>query len=512
MAGAGFANGQLTDMVAVGRVSPRSAWLWVRSGQPGNIRIEWAGTNRTEMLLTSIDARDHGDRDLTLIVRIPGDAADGLEPSRKYRFRVVREDDAYLLGEGGFNTPPEPSVGPDGQFCFAVMSCHQPFDANGMLLDAASRMLEAVRDRLAQRDAKYVLMVGDQMYADFPEPLSLFNEAHFKRVAPAGKITILDCAAAEVRRLYQERYRAFWNQPSWRKLHSDRPCYPILDDHDIVDNWGSRTDRPTEKWRAFSEGARAAYFDYQGSRAVASSPDGIPNSFHYSFEWGDTATFVFDLRSSRTPGPEGRLLAGGQLGDFEAFLVEHQNAPVLFLVFSVPLFHIPQYVAKTLERLPLPDAEDFSDRWSSAAHCRDRDRLLDIIKRHQKENPLQRVVLLSGDIHIGCAHMIRWRGTEARLYQLVSSPITHATSPLYANASKLMMRMRKTLHSRDGEPVGTVRSVPGEMRGMKNPYCRLNVGIVQIRNPKHLGDPCVKFELHGWHNGELELVYRSLEL
>jgi alkaline phosphatase D len=507
MTAARFKTAPLTDMVAVGLVSPRSVRLWLRSGRPGPVDIEWSridgsGADRTTVEITSAD---EGDR--TAVVTLPGGAGRDFVPRSRYRFRVEHAA-GQLLGEGEFETPPEASDPPSG-FCFAVLSCHQPFDEAGAPLERATRMLEAARECLAERGAKYVLMVGDQMYADFPAALSLFDQTHFATVAPAGRRGILDCTAAEIRRLYQERYRVFWNEPAWKKLQSDLPCYPILDDHDLVDNWGSRDDRSTEGWRALGEGARAAYYDYQGSRVLDLGRDGIPASFHFSFEWGPTATFVFDLRSSRTPGPEGRLFASDQQADFEAFLARQRDTPVIFLVLSVPIVHVPRTLARICERLPIGDAEDFSDRWSSSAHCRDRDHLLVVIERHQSANPQQRVVLLSGDIHIGCAHVIQWRGTANRLYHFVSSPVTHATSALYATASRLMMRMRRTLRSSDGRRIASIRLVEGERRGQENPCCRLNIGMIEVDATDRHAGARLRFDLYGLTERRLARVYRS---
>jgi alkaline phosphatase D len=74
-------------------------------------------------------------------------------------------------------------------------------------------------------------------------------------------------------------------------------------------------------------------------------------------------------------------------------------------VLSVPIIHLPKLAAKIAARVT-PSGEDFSDRWSSGGHIRDRDRVLKILHEHQTQHPFQQVVLLSGDIHIGCVHKI----------------------------------------------------------------------------------------------------------
>jgi len=55
-------------------------------------------------------------------------------------------------------------------------------------------------------------------------------------------------------------------------------------------------------------------------------------------------------------------------------------------------------MAKLVAQLPPPN-EDFSDRWSSGAHIRDRDWVLKTLLRLQNSHPRQRLVLLSGDTH-----------------------------------------------------------------------------------------------------------------
>jgi Cu/Zn superoxide dismutase len=322
-----------------------------------------------------------------------------------YRFQVVHIESGREIGSGRFETAPASSKDAPERFSFAIMSCNQPFNKNGGISRSSTRMLKALRRCLADHDVKYILMMGDQMYTDYPKPISLFHPAYFQQIAPPGRKQIQDCSAEEVRRLFQDRYRWFWNLPEWLAIHRDYPTLPILDDHDIVDNWGSDPAHATPLWHTFGEGARMAYSDYQGSRTRAFAHAGT-GSFHYSFSYGHSATFVMDHRSQRLAGATGRIYSPEQHLDLKKFLAAHTEKKVLFLLLSVPAIHLPRFVSKVAARLT-HSGEDFSDRWSTGAHIRDRDRLFELIHDHQRRNPRQKLILLSGDIHIGCAHQIQ---------------------------------------------------------------------------------------------------------
>jgi phosphodiesterase/alkaline phosphatase D-like protein len=149
-------------------------------------------------------------------------------------------------------------------------------------------------------------MIGDQMYSDYPPELSLLNECYFPQVAPPGRGKLQDCTPGEVRTLYQQRYRLFWNIPEWKVIQAEWPCYMIWDDHDIIDNWGSDPAHQRTPWLSVGEGAQQAYYDYQGSRVL---PVPHRNAFHYSIKFGSLANFLMDIRAERRAGKNGRLFS-----------------------------------------------------------------------------------------------------------------------------------------------------------------------------------------------------------
>jgi alkaline phosphatase D len=504
-----FANTPLQNMVAVGLVEARAVRLWMRSERTGNLHLRWwpdgdaQACSQVDICVPVTNACDN-----TLSVRIPDDfpSTQPLTPLRPYRFRVTHEADGQLVGEGRFTTTPERPEDTPARYAIALMSCNQPFDEHGVLTAPSDQMLRATYRCLQAHNTKLVLTVGDQMYADSPPQLSLWNPAHFAAVAPATTTCLHECTAAEVRRLYQHRYRQFWSSPAWQAIHADYPCYPILDDHEIVDNWGSKPDHQQPQWQAIGEGARAAYLDYQGSRVLPTDRR-IPASFDYTAAYGNFGLFVMDLRSNRTAGATGRLFSEAQAAALQCFLRQHRDKKCLGIVLSVPVVHLPRPLVNMVGHLTRW-SEDFADRWASGAHIRDRNRLLHMLYTHQQSYPAQRLVLLSGDIHIGCVHELRWHPHGPRLYQLVSSGITNDIGWLMQSLSKLVVRCNRRVAT-DNALRAQVRLLRGVARQRQNPYGGLNVGMLEIETPTPNADPQLRFLLYS-HRGESPVcVYRS---
>lgn len=505
-----FYNQPLDNMVAVGAVEPRSVRLWVRSAHPGILTVSWWPEDEVHRVAQGdVCISETNTRDNTCSVKVPEDfpPALSLVPRRSYRFRIMHRDHGTCIGSGRFETAPERPEATPTRFALALMSCHQPFADNGVLLPQSEQMLRATYRCLQAHNTKLVFTVGDQMYTDSPPSLSLFNAAHFSTVAPPGRQCIYACTTAEVRRLYQRRYRHFWNMPAWQALHADFPCYPILDDHEIVDNWGSRPDHRTSEWRAIGEGARAAYMDYQGSR-VGPWNETLSESFHYTVTYGNMGVFVMDLRSTRTAWDGGQLFSEAQGLALRRFLHEQCDKACVCIVLSVPVIHLPHIPVRVAGYLAQWH-EDFADRWSTGAHRRDRDRLLQWIAAHQRQYPEQRMVLLGGDIHIGSVHELRWAQQDLALYQLISSGITNDTGALIQGLSTLLIRLNRHMTTDDGTLRAKVRLLKGSKGQRRNPYGGLNVGILEMETPTPGARPTLRFYLYSHRGEEPVCVYRS---
>ena len=121
-----FEKNQLVNMIAVGKVTPRSVRLWMRSDVPGKHRIEIKPYNRKEprVTVTTTIPRNRS-TDYTHSVLYPNDFPDGkpLRPSSRYNYRIVRVSDGTPLGEGRFAVETvEPCFAPaPGQ----VLACYR---------------------------------------------------------------------------------------------------------------------------------------------------------------------------------------------------------------------------------------------------------------------------------------------------------------------------------------------------------------------------------------------------
>ncbi len=460
-------------MIAVGAVGTRSVRLWARA--PGARRVlvevepEVGPPVRAAVTVPVAPEADH-----TVAFTVPDDApgAPRLDPGRSYAVRVLT-DAGDLVGEGRFRTAREPG---DGRIAFAVASCHQPFDGDGRLVPDSVRMLEGARAALDAHDVDFVLLVGDQIYVDHPAGRSLFG-SFFERVAPAGRRSILECSREEVRRLYHDRYRTFFGVEALRALLARFPCLPMIDDHEIRDNFGSAPEHSEPRWRALREGARDAFYDYQAARVLPR--EAAARSFHYGFVSGPVAVFLMDLRSQRrTDERSMHVYDDDQLEALAAFLAANRAAPVLALVVPIPIADLESWVTNLLVKV-VGEGTDVADRWSNPKALRDRDCLLRTLRLHAREFPAQRVVLLGGDIHVGSLLRIEWKDGTTAFEQLTSSALTNKQPRLAQWAAEQVPRTLSGIEVGDAMEASIALVSAPDGRG-ENPYGDLNLGIVEV--------------------------------
>lgn len=480
---------EIDETCVVGMVGARDARLWFRLLAPGPLELSLR-TNGTERTFR-FDPTVSEEGDFTGSVRIPNHltGAASLEPLTRYEF-TLRHADGRRIADGRFETAPAGFDDAPDRIVFGLASCHQPFASDGTELPRALAMLRAAEKALEAWDVKRMLLIGDQMYADWPPACSLFNKAFFRAVAPPGRDTLLDCTADEVRKLYQERYRSFLGVAPWLRLQQQRPCLPMVDDHEIVDNFGSAHEHDSVRWAALRQGALDACHDYQWSRVRG---PGRPTSSHYGFDYGPVGAFVMDLRSERRwIGEELHIVSDEQLDELRQWLAAHEEHEVVLLGLTVPLVHVPDWLAWLGVRI-LGDTKDAADRWNHPEALRTRNELLRILGAHQRRATRQRLVLLGGDVHVGCAMALEWEEDHLEpLIQLVSSAVSNLENPVVrAAASELPVLMSTTLPGEEG--LGEARLLPGVGEATANPFSGLNIGLLEIcRNG---GRPLLRYVL-----------------
>jgi alkaline phosphatase D len=505
-----FANHMVKNMVGVGRTNPRSVQIWMRTEIPGvhELQIKRGSGGARSVRIT---IRDGQDGDNTAVITYPEPAGPPLDPLTRYQYSIIRTGDGKLVGKGSFETPPIQDSDTPKKVVIGLWSCHQPFTERGTISLDAARMLRVLPKILQDNDVKFILPCGDQMYADSPGIFSLFKNPYLirhavPRLKNLKEADILKCTDKEVRRLYGLRYRMFWSMPAIREMYANYPSYPMLDDHEIKDNWGNDPKHSEDIYKNVKKGALDAYRDYQASSVLAQRPAlGMrkqPGSFHYDFSYGNIGVFVMDIRSQRyNLPPRGRqMFSPAQFDDLQLFLRNNSRKKVLLIVSSVPVVFVPGGLADVGAKHK-PDT--FFDHWSHSSNRPARDKLLSLLHAHQQAHPNQRVALACGDVHIGNAYSIHWRGgNKPRLYQFTSSALTARESRMdyrYITAGQEIA----TWTTVDCPPTpfgGPCSGRIDHLPGGKNPFIGPNIGLIEIQRDGDVSN--LKFKLMGYHPKE----------
>ena len=481
---------ELTTAVAAGSVDHRSARIWARAPDLGAARLELVllapdGVTRASLVAVRPDVR----ADQTLVCTYPDDfpGAGDLRPATRYQFRL-HTSDGRSIGDGAFETAPGGAEDTPERFSFAFASCNQPFSRDGSQGEEARGMLRAAEEALVAHDAKFLLMLGDQVYADQPPVYSVHGDVHRQDRLQSALFSL---SAEEVRTVFHRQYRRSWAVPGFMRLQSQRATHCLPDDHEIVDNWGSAPEHATAPWQRVASGALQACFDYQESRSY---PAGSTRPAHVGrwFGYGTIAVFLMDVRSERRAvAGEERVISEGQIAALEDFLAANGHRQALFIAIGTPIVHIPGWLNRVGEKL-VHQGSDLHDRWSHPPLMGQRDRILAMLARHRDAHPHQRLALLSGDIHAGWAATLRPAGGKP-LMQLTSSALTNHDASMAGAVARALLEITRPL---EREVAGLSIAGLAGLPGGTNPYGGLNLGVVEVQKVNH--ERCrVTFKLIG---------------
>lgn len=490
---AAFHRDQLHTVVAAGATTATSVRLWGRAAQVGRQRLQLdispcerpfdatrSEPSATQSYEVELSVSDETDR--TFVVDFPSDVRDAppLLAGTAYRCEI-RGVGGGSLGVAWFETAPGVARDVPRKFAIGAMSCHLPFDDYGFRKVEADRLLNLVPEILRSYDVKRVLMMGDQVYGDLPEACSLLDERYFRLVAPPHRPNVFACSRAEVRTLYQTRHRIFWASRAMQDIQRRFVCHMILDDHEIFDNVGSAQEHASPRYRNLIDGATDAFHDYQASRVFGATTR--PRSFHHQLDFGTLSIFVMDLRSERQATQETlEMYSSEQLQALEEFLDSRRAQHVVGIVVSVPIVHVPDWVATVGGRVLSMDG-DANDRWSTPRATASRHRLLRTLRRHQAACPKQRLVLLGGDVHVGAAALLDWGNGLRPSYELIASALSNTVGFPLKKLLQLAQRQPKVTIDEEGVSVEMgllpAAAAAGEDE-RTNPYGGLNVGVLEV--------------------------------
>jgi phosphodiesterase/alkaline phosphatase D-like protein len=397
-----FPDGDLDNAVELGSIDDRSVRVWVRmDGEPSiTATLETSGrpdVSRTIPLTV--------ESDWTGVVVLKHD-----EPAPSAPFSVTVGKRRL---EGNF--APEP--GSRAALAFGFGSCHMPYaeDDDGQIVvrQADAAIYPAMRDDLLRAGGQFLLLSGDQIYADEMEPISVRAALADREVEPS---------VDELLARYRRNYRGFFNQSGIRSLRETFPTLCIWDDHDIYDNWGSTAEKSPTDLHLFAAACRA-YNEYQHQRNPDGDNPGPP--FHWIQRWGDIAIVALDVRGSRDY-ESGTMMGVEQWEWLHDWLTsrEAKDISTMFVMSSVPVTHTARWFTRLIDFVPKRFAESIRDRWCSTGFIDSRNRLLDALFAWEADAPHRQVFILSGDVHCASAFTIRQRNGPGVIHQITSSAMT----------------------------------------------------------------------------------------
>ncbi len=322
---------------------------------------------------------------------------------------------------------------------FLAAGCRHP-GITGLEADRADHSLKAIATGAERLSPRFMLMLGDQIYAD--ARAGFFDtSSSIERVVP--------------------RYRSAFGSPGFRAVAARIPLMMVIDDHEINDNWTLEQFQAENESAPRTQTALSAFHAFQrvhgpASASVPSGPDAASDLLwpdaglirfprempdqsltnFYSFEAGCVSMLVLDSRTQRTLKPTRRILTEAAWAVLEDWLDRQPARRPKWLVSG-------SVIAPGLKSGDGNPSPRDCDTWQLARE--DRQRIFEIIRRKRIAN----VILLSSDYHCAALGEVAI-DSELKIITIVAPPL-HAPMR-FANSSK------DTLHSREEIPVegGTV--------------------------------------------------------
>ena len=345
----------------VGNVFDTSAILWVRTANEAEVAFLMSENRRMRRAFATPSHQTKADREYAVQVMI-GD----LRPDTRYFYQVVIDGQ---LHPGVYSFSTQPPAGKPAEVAVA-------FGGGGGYIPWHRHMWTT----LAQHDLNGLLLLGDNVYIDYPEHPYIQEYCYYQRQS----------------------------EREWRHLVSQTPIYAIWDDHDFADNddyGGPDIDYPEWKIPVFNT------FRNQWANVSYGGGDAQPGVW-FSFQMADVEFFMLDGRYYREPAyVDDTISQPSMLGPVQkAWLLKsllHSDATFKVIVSPVPW----AYAAKG-------EMEGRYDHWKG--YKQERDELFGFLA----ENQIEGVVLMSADRHRSDLWKIH-RDDGYPLHEFESSKLTN---------------------------------------------------------------------------------------
>jgi hypothetical protein len=303
------------------------------------------------------------------------------EPDRMFAVTIPE------LGEQSYLWRAMPAQIPEEGISFIFSSCFwQNDDKEGFFRRAVLSALDFEHPRPA-----FKLLLGDQIYLDFPIPTALWKGAHA---------------------LVGEYYSRYWGDEAYRGALMTTPNFFMCDDHEFWNDYPERQRHLphtyTGKWRErYGEAADGYYRCFQRQL----NPDGDRRTW-IQFDLPPASFFIADTRSrrSRMDAPDGPyFLPEEQWNALEEWQFGLTGPGIL--VLAQPLF-------QELGNWKDHSLSNFTENFG---------RLVNLIERslrgENREGRPHDILMLSGDIHTGRHARASIENLPGReVHELIASP------------------------------------------------------------------------------------------
>jgi len=277
-----------------------------------------------------------------------------------------------------------------------------------------------------------LLMGGDQVYADsiwgaVPE-LRKWNELPLEEKQRRKASALM---VAQIDRFYDQLYRDRWSNPAMNLMMASIPSVMMWDDHDIFDGWGSFPEslQSCAVFQAIFERARHYFLLFQ-IRSLENTAllDSEKEFYSQGVPFHGYHILALDNRSERT---REQVMGSDHWNCLNDYLEGKVNSGDLLLMSAVPVVYRDFTMTETaFDYTPWEEelTDDLKDHWRAKDHEGERARLIMRLLQNARRRPSNRTLILSGDVHIGCAGVILDRRDPVqrfKIHQVVSSGIVH---------------------------------------------------------------------------------------
>ena len=214
---------------------------------------------------------------------------------------------------------------------------------------------------------------------------------------------------------YRLRYSLYKSDPDLQAAHASCPFLPSFDDHEVMDNWAAdrdKRDTPPEAFLFRRAAAFQAWYEHMPVR-LAQLPRGPDVQMYRRLQFGNLANLsVLDTRQYRSKQPCGdgikfcadaedgtRTMIGDKQEQWFADGLRATDATWQVLAQQVLFSPLDwrSYPWLPASEMPLRNM----DAWDGAPAARDR------ILRTLQEAKVRNTVVLTGDMHRGCAFELK---------------------------------------------------------------------------------------------------------